>query len=272
MRKRSWTCARTQARAQARTRAQARGTSRSGWPATIVIFLALIGVWWLFSNYYPPYILPSPDSVIMRLITEVQKGPLLGHLAVTAGESLIGLLLGASLALPFGYLLARFVWLEKAVSPYLVASQAIPTVALAPLIIIWFGFGLTSKVLVAATVAFFPICMNTTAGIRRVGRNQYDLMRIFGAKTWQVFTKLELPTALPVLLTGLRMGMAFSVIGAVVGEFASSDRGLGYLVNVSAGMMDTALLFVALITLAILGISFHLLFLLGEYLLRRRRF
>jgi len=208
--------------------------------------------------------------VIARLIAEVAKGPLLEHLAVTAGESLLGLLLGASLALPFGYLLARSDWLEKAVSPYLVAAQAIPTVALAPLIIIWFGFGLISKVLVASMVAFFPICMNMIAGMRRVGRNQYDLMRIFGASTWQIFAKLELPTALPVLLTGLRMGMAFSVIGAVVGEFASSDRGLGYLVNVSAGMMDTALMFVALITLAILGISFHLLFRLVEYLLRGR--
>ncbi|HAH97506.1 MAG TPA: ABC transporter permease [Firmicutes bacterium] len=252
------------------TRTRTRETSKSGWPATIVIFLALIGLWWLLSNFYPPYILPSPGSVIARLIAEVAKGPLLEHLAVTAGESLLGLLLGASLALPFGYLLARSDWLEKAVSPYLVAAQAIPTVALAPLIIIWFGFGLISKVLVASMVAFFPICMNMIAGMRRVGRNQYDLMRIFGASTWQIFAKLELPTALPVLLTGLRMGMAFSVIGAVVGEFASSDRGLGYLVNVSAGMMDTALMFVALITLAILGISFHLLFRLVEYLLRGR--
>jgi NitT/TauT family transport system permease protein len=249
-----------------------RESGKSGWPATIIIFFALIGLWWLLSRFYPPYILPSPGNVIMRLITEAKKGPLLGHLAVTAGESFVGLLLGASLALPFGYLLARITWLEKAVSPYLVASQAIPTVALAPLIIIWFGFGLTSKILVAAMVAFFPICMNTIAGIRRVGKNQYDLMRIFGATTWQVFAKIELPTALPVLLTGLRMGMAFSVIGAVVGEFASSDRGLGYLVNVSAGMMDTTLLFVALITLAALGISFHLLFLLGEHLLRKRRY
>lgn len=224
--------------------------------------LAVAG-WGLLARVYPVYILPSPLEVIARAASALGQGlPL--HFAVTAAEALGGFLIGAAIALPLGYLLARIAWLERAVAPYIVASQAVPIVALAPLLIIWFGFGPVSKLLVAALVAFFPVLTNVVVGLRRIERNAYELMAVMGASRWQVFAKLEIPGALPVMLAGFRVGLALSVIGAVVGEFVSSDTGLGYLVNMSAGMLDTPLMFVALFSLALLGISFHIILLLVE--------
>lgn len=226
--------------------------------APLAVMAFLVGVWWALSRAYPVYILPSPDAVAVRALESIEQG-LLRHFLVTAGEAAGGFTLGAVIALPLGYAMARLPWLERAMAPYLVASQAIPIVALAPLLIIWFGFGLTSKILVAAMVAFFPVLINVVVGLRRTERGVYELMQVLGASRWQVFTKLEIPGAIPVLFAGFRIGLALSVIGAVVGEFASSDRGLGYLVNMSAGMLDTPLLFVALFALGLLGVSFHLL-------------
>lgn len=225
---------------------------------SVLIFFGFLGLWWWLSGLYPDYILPSPGVVLSRGIAYASQGSLFQHFAITAGEALAGFGLGTLIALPLGYLLARLPWLERAVSPYLVAAQAIPIVALAPLIIIWFGFGIISKILIASLVAFFPVLTNLVVALVRVDRRSYELMSVLGANRWQVFTKLEVPSVLPVLLAGFRVGLALSVIGAVVGEFTSADKGLGYLVNMSAGMLDTPLLFVALISLAVLGISFHL--------------
>lgn len=235
--------------------------------ASLILAVLIVFIWWWLSRSFPVYILPSPGTVLARGYTYAREGPLLQHFWVTANEALGGFFLGSIVALPLGYLLAKVPWLEEAVAPFLSASQAIPIVALAPLLIIWFGFGLTSKILVAALVAFFPVLTNLVVGLRRTDPRAYELMAILGATRWQVFTKLEVPSALPVMLAGFRVGLALSVIGAVVGEFASSDKGLGYLVNMSSGMLDTPLLFVALIALAILGISLHLLLLLVQRLL-----
>lgn len=231
-------------------------TRAQGLLAPLVGLAVILGAWWGLSRVYPTYILPSPGLVAWRAVESMKQG-LLRHFLVTAGEAAGGFALGTLVALPLGYGMTRLPWLEKAASPYLVASQAVPIVALAPLLIIWFGFGLVSKVLVAALVAFFPVLINVVVGLRRTERGHYELMQVLGATRWQVFAKIEIPGALPVLFAGFRIGLALSVIGAVVGEFASSDRGLGYLVNMSAGMLDTPLLFVALFALAVLGMSFH---------------
>ncbi|MBO8127309.1 MAG: ABC transporter permease [Firmicutes bacterium] len=225
---------------------------------TLGFAAAFIIIWWWLSQIYPTYILPSPGTVLARGIQYTRGGLLFKHFLITAGESLGGFFLGSLVALPLGYLMAKVPVLEQALAPFISASQAIPIVALAPLLIIWFGFGVTSKVLVAALVAFFPVLTNLIVGLHRTEPRAYELMSILGASRWQVFTLLEIPSALPVMFAGFRVGLALSIIGAVVGEFASSDRGLGYLVNMSAGMMDTPLLFVALFSLTVMGISFHL--------------
>ena len=172
-------------------------------------------------------------------------------------EVLAGLALGAGVATVLGYLLARSLTFERLLSPYIVASQAVPVVAIAPLLVIWFGPGLASKVLICALIVFFPVLINTVVGLRSVPEELHDLMRSLQATRWQTMHYLEIPAALPVLLGGLRIGATLAVIGAVVGEFVGADRGLGFLINVGRGRYDTALVFVAVFTLVLLALSLY---------------
>jgi NitT/TauT family transport system permease protein len=158
-----------------------------------------------------------------------------------------------------GYLLAKSRTLERILSPYIVASQAVPIVALAPLLVVWFGAGMFSKVLVCALTLFFPVLINTIVGIRSVDAELKELMVSLRASRWQAFRYLELPAALPVLFGGLKVGVTLSVIGAVVGEFVGADRGLGFLVNLARGLFDTPLMFVALFTLMSIALTLYLL-------------
>ncbi|NLE75151.1 MAG: ABC transporter permease [Chloroflexi bacterium] len=206
---------------------------------------------------YPDFIMPTPRRVFQRLAGLVVSGALWWHAWITVQEILAGLALGLVSASLLGYFLARFRQLEKILSPYIVASQAIPVVALAPLLVIWFGFGSLSKALVCALVVFFPVLVNTVVGLRSVDPNLRDLMRAYEAGRWQTFRMLELPAALPVLLGGLKVGVTLSVIGAVVGEFVGADRGLGFLVNLGQGLMDTPLMFVAIFTLVTIAMLLY---------------
>ena len=165
--------------------------------------------------------------------------------------------MGLTTATLLGYILAKSRPIERILSPYIVASQSIPIVALAPLLVIWFGFGSLSKILVCALTLFFPVLINTIIGIRSAERDLIDLMHSFEATRWQVFTMLEIPTALPVILGGVKVGVTLSVIGAVVGEFVGADRGLGFLVNLARGLFDTPLMFVALFTLIIIAVGLY---------------
>jgi len=187
------------------------------------------------------FILPPPHLVWRRFLLALADGSLSRHTIVTLTEVLAGLLLGVSSASLLGYLLAKSRRLERLLSPYVVASQSIPIVAVAPLLVIWFGPGITSKVLICALIVFFPVVINTIVGLRSVPKDLHDLMRTLEATRWQTFTLLELPASLPVLLGGLRIGATLSVIGAVVGEFVGADRGLGFLINVGRGQYDTSL-------------------------------
>lgn len=208
-------------------------------------------------NDYPPFLLPGPQRVFTRLLQTLGDGTLLRHSAVTLGEVLAGLLLGLLVAALLGYLIAHSPLLDRLLSPYIVASQAVPTVAIAPLLVIWFGSGVLSKVMICALIVFFPILINVIVGLRGVPDDLFSLMRVFRASRWQVFWHLELPAALPVLLGGLKIGATLAVIGAVVGEFIGANAGLGFLIIAGRGQFDTPLVFVAVLALVLLALMLY---------------
>jgi NitT/TauT family transport system permease protein len=212
----------------------------------------------------PAFILPGPALVWRRFLQSLGDGQLLRHTLATLSEVLAGLVIGGVTATTLGYLLAKSTTLEKLVSPYLVASQSIPIVAIAPLLVIWFGPGIFSKILICSLIVFFPILINTVVGLREVPQDLRDLMRTLKASPFQTFWKLEVPATLPIYLGGLRVGATLSVIGAVVGELVGADRGLGFLINVGRGQYDTALVFVAVFTLIIKAMVLYGLVLLVE--------
>jgi len=202
---------------------------------------------------YPPFILPGPAVVARKFVTLAADGTLLRHTQVTLVEIALGLLLGVTTACVLGYFLGKHRAIEQVVAPYIVASQSIPIVAVAPLLVIWLGSGILSKVLVGALITFFPMLINTIVGIRNVDRDLYDLMRSLRASRWQLFCLLEVPAALPVLLSGLKLSVILAVVGAVVGEFVGADVGLGFLINLARGVLDTPMMFVAIFCLVIIA-------------------
>lgn len=216
----------------------------------ISVVLAIL-IWHLVTQFsgLPAYILPAPEMVWQKFLQVLSNGSLIRHSLITLGEVLFGLALGVTLATVQGYFLAKSPLVERLLSPYIVASQSVPIVAIAPLLVIWFGSGLTSKVLICALIVFFPVLVNTIVGLRSVPEELRELMRSLHATRWQTFKYLEVPAALPIFLGGLRIGATLAVIGAVVGEFAGSDRGLGFLISVGRGQFDTTLVFVAVFTL-----------------------
>jgi len=240
------------------------------WTVPVSILLAL-GAWEAATRLrvFPPFILPAPEQVWQRFLLALADGSLLRNASATLYEVTAGLLAGVLLATLLGYLLAKSRMLERLLSPYLVASQAIPIVAIAPLLVIWFGPGLKSKILICALIVFFPVLVNTIVGVRAVSEHLRDLMRSMHATPLQMARYLEIPAALPVFLAGLRIGATLSVIGAVVGEFMGADRGLGFLGNVGRGQYDTALVFVAVFTLVAMALGLYGLVLLLEKRLLR---
>jgi len=237
-------------------------------PLAILAFLLVWqGLAWILR--LPAFILPSPAQVAGRLLRALVDGSLARHTGATLLEILSGLLAGVLVATVLGYFLAKSTFLESVLQPFLVASQAVPTVAIAPLLVIWFGPGVFSKVLICALIVFFPVLVNTLVGLRAVPDHLRDLMRSLNATAWQTLRLLELPASLPVLLGGLRVGATLSVIGAVVGELVGADRGLGFLINVGRGQYDTALVFVGVFTLVALALTLYgLVVLLEKRLLR----
>jgi NitT/TauT family transport system permease protein len=231
---------------------------RRGWLILISILLLILiwqGLVWIFR--FPAFILPAPMDVLLRFGSALSDGSLLRNAAFTLLEVILGLIIGCALAILLGYFLGKSRLLEKVISPFLVASQAIPVVAIAPLLVIWFGPGMLSKVLICSLIVFFPVLVNTVVGLRGVSDHLRDLMRSMRATRVQMLRYLEIPGAMPIFLGGLRIGATLSVIGAVVGEFVGSDRGLGFLINIGRGQYDTALVFVAILTLILMALALY---------------
>ncbi len=238
---------------------------QSAFFALLSLALALL-LWTLLDRIgkFPAYILPTPGQVWTRFILSLQDGTLVHNSETTLFEVLTGLGLGTLTATALGYLLAKSRSFERILSPFIIASQSIPLVAIAPLLAIWFPNGLFSKILICTLIVFFPILINTVVGMRSVPEDLRDLMRSLQATPWQTFRLLEVPAGLPVFLGGLRIGATLSVIGAVVGEFVGADRGLGFLINQGRGIYDTALVFVAVITLIAMALALYGIILLLE--------
>lgn len=259
--------------------AMAQATFRRWWyrrldllmvPAVLALFVGLWqGIIWL--GDYPAFILPAPGNVATTFGRVLADGTLWRHARVTLSEVFAGLGLGLVTATALGYALAKSPLLERLLAPYIVASQSVPVVAIAPLLVIWFGSGRLSKVLVCALIVFFPMLVNTIVGIRSVEEDLRDLMRSLRASRWQTFRMLEVPAALPVLFGGLKIGVTLSVVGAVVGEFVGADQGLGFLINQARGIFNTPLVFVAIFALVVIAMVLYGLVMLFEMWLLRWR-
>lgn len=217
---------------------------------------------------YPPFVLPPPEAVFARLVGAWQDGLLQPEIAATLTEIALGFGAGATAALVLGTVLARWRTAEVVLSPYLVAAQTMPILALAPLITLWFGTGLGSKVVICGLIVFFPIAVATMVAFRRIDPGLVEMARSFRATRREILTTVEVPAALPVIFGGIRVGVTLSVVGAIVAEWSGADHGLGVLINLARGsLFDTPLLFAALITIAGLGIALYVVVAFAERLL-----
>ena len=204
-----------------------------------------------------PLIFPPPASVVQALYSGLASGEILTHGGVTLYEILAGFAIGALLGLLLGAAIGQSALLEAVVYPYVVAFQTMPKVAIAPLFVLWFGFGATSKIVITAAIVFFPVLANTIVGLRSAPRDQIDLLTAFTASQWHIFRMVRVPHALPFVFVGLDIGIVLAVIGAIVGEFVGAQAGLGYLIMQRNFSMDAAGMFAILIVLSLIGIVLH---------------
>ncbi len=238
--------------------------------APLLTLVTITGLWQVVAmlQIYPRFIVPYPVDVLDKFYAVTfgdGRVSLWDHIGVTLSEVLVGLVVGLVLAVIFGYLIGKNPLLGDLFAPLIVGFQATPVVAYAPLLVIWFGSGITSKVITSALIVFFPMLMNTIVGVQSVPRPLRDLMRSLNATPYQMLIKLELPASLPVLFGGLKVSATLAVIGAVVGEFVSSSAGLGFLINLARSQYDTPLVIVAVLTLTFLALALYSLVLVLEH-------
>jgi len=220
----------------------------------------------------PPLVVPAPTVVWESLVAHTRSGFLLTHLGVTLSEILLGFLAGGLLGISLGIGVALSSLLRGVLHPYLIASQAMPKLALAPIFVMWFGFGILPKVLITALIAFFPLFENTVAGLNAVDRDALELFRALRATPWQTLRWLRLPNAVPFVVAGLKVAMVLSIVGAVVAEYVGANRGLGALIISSQGMMDTPLMFAVFVVLVLLGVGLYQIVVLLERVCLARRY
>lgn len=227
-------------------------------PALLIVLLV---VWEYGIDLFgvQEWVLPKPSSIAVALWRGLNEGFLARggywlHTGVTVAEVLLGFFIGSAVGLLLGTIISQSRLLEATLRYYVVAFQSLPKIALAPIIVLWFGFGLTSKVVIICMLTFFPLLVTSMAGFKAVDVERLELMRSLGANSWQVFWKVRLPSAMPYIFAGLDMAAVFAVVGAVVGEFVGAQRGLGTLILSMNSQMDTAGTFSVFIILALVGI------------------
>jgi NitT/TauT family transport system permease protein len=225
----------------------------------LLLGMLLLGAWQLVAQAgaVPAFLLPAPAALVRALWEALAHESLLTAVGVTLIESLAGYTVGALVALPLGYAIAHSRLVAGAVQPYLAASQALPAVAIAPLIALWLGYGLLPVVAVCALIVFFPMVVNTVLGIRTVDRDLISAAQVEGAGRWQLLRHIEAPLAVPSVLAGMRTSLTLSITGAVVGEFVVGGDGLGQLLLVQRSYSDSAAVFATLLVLAALSASLY---------------
>jgi len=230
------------------------------WLATPVLIVIVLGVWQFAVSGLgvSEFILPAPKSVWTALTGLLGEPGTYQDILITLQEVLIGFAIALVAGMIVGAILGRVQWLARAVQPALVAFQVVPKVAFIPIFVIWFGFGTTSKIIMAAILAFLPVMTNVMLGVRSVDRGHRDVMRGLGASRWSTFKDLELPSTLPYVFAGAEVAIVFAVIGAIVGEYLGGSEGLGHQVVVSLNSLNAPALFAVIVLLALMGSLLYL--------------
>jgi NitT/TauT family transport system permease protein len=239
--------------------------------ASALAFVVMCVVWEAVTVYLdiPRYIFPSLTAVLADMWNN--SSIFISNTATTALEALVGAIIGCAIGLALGYVMAQYRFAENALLPYVIGSNAVPVVAIAPLLALWFGYGLTSKMLVAAFLCFFPIAINTYDGLRDRGGVFKELFSVIGASSEFYFWNLRVPLAVPFFVAGAKISVVLAVIGAVVAEFVGSDAGLGFGMVQASYSLNTPRLFGYMIIACILGLLFYGIAMAGETLLKRSR-
>ena len=237
-----------------------------------LLLLLFLITWELFCDYsdVSSLVIPAPTAVGVVLWDGLSQGYLWIHIWATSFEMALGLLIGCSVGFLSGLLLGESKFLRDLLWPYVLASQVIPKLALGPLFIVWFGFGMTSTIIITALICFFPLLENTLTGIQHVPPEKRELFRMLGATRLQTLIKLKIPHGLPTILAGVRVSVVLALVGAVVGEFLSGKTGLGATIIAAQGMMDSALMFAVCVIITAIGLIFYQLTTMAERFLLRR--
>ena len=227
------------------------------WMPVVLVSLAILVVWEFVSRVFhlPEFVLPAPSSIFKVLVTQQER--LLEASWVTTEEIFYGFVLSAITGILIALFIARFEKIGNAIYPLMVLFQNVPKIALAPLFILWFGYDLAPKVVLIVVMAFFPIALNMLVGLRAADANLITLMKTVGASKTEILLQVMLPNSLPYLMSGMKIAITLSVIGAIVGEFAGASAGLGYVIQFASTQMETALVFAALIQISLLGMAFY---------------
>jgi len=222
---------------------------------------ALIAYWEFHVRFFEveALLLPPPSQIALSFWTGIVSGLFLGHFGITIFRALSGFAIATALGIALGALISQFRFIERTVYPWVVALQTVPKIAIAPLILVWCGYGSLSKIVTATLVAFFPVLVNTIIGLRSCEQGKLDLMRSLKASRWLTFRMVELPNALPFIFAGLRVAAVFSILGALVGEFVGSRDGIGFLILDANYQLNIPRVFALLILLGLYGIGCHLL-------------
>ncbi len=224
--------------------------------APAVAFVAILIAWefTVRALEVPQYLLPAPSAIVIDFIVNIHT--LAFHTGITLWEAFLGFALANAIGVLVAIVFAHSSTLEKGLYPYAIALKTTPIIAMAPLLLLWFGNGISSKVAAAALIAFFPAIVNTTKGLKAVDTEALDLLRSLSATKWQIFTKLRLPNALPYIFSALKISTSLAVVGAIVGEFVGANRGIGYLILVNSYHLEIVKMFSAVIAAALAGILF----------------
>jgi NitT/TauT family transport system permease protein len=227
------------------------------WLPAVILLLVTVALWEAAVRIFSisSFIIPAPTKIMQALVA--QWGPLMHATAVTAGEILFGFLVSVGVGIALALVIVRFDWLGRALYPLVVLFQNVPKVALAPIFILWFGYGLIPKIGLILVIAFFPVTLSMLAGMQSVDNSLLALMNSVGAGPTQILLRIRVPHSLPSLMAGTKIAATLSVIGAIVGEFAGASDGLGYVIQFASTQLDTAQVFAALLLVSVLGIGFY---------------